>query len=182
MKLPRFETEWVIAPVLLRIERKQLRIKLPLPSNRKLYPFFEGKPQTVWTQIGKDGQLVGFKSDDPVSKYREKQLAGLKQNTLTSLDMARAEGDELRFLAGAGQITCSYESRHIGLTLPGLAAQLGVVPQMGESVILLVTPGVVEFWRPELWKLIRERSEKDALTLIEERILEESDEDDESQK
>lgn len=161
----------------LRIERKQVRVKLPLPATRKLYPFFEGKPESVWTQVGKDGQLVGYKPNDPVSKYREKQLAALMINNLTSLDMANEEGDELRFLSGAGQIMCSYESRHVGLTLPNFAVQLGVVPPMGECVVMLVTPGLIEFWRPELWRTARERSEKVTLNQIEERINE-SDEAD----
>lgn len=113
-------------------------------------------PMTVHARLGRFTQVCLFPAArDPFSPERTSQL--VVQAPLDSDSVDYSLSDTLRYSVGYEEVTIRYEdpSDRFTLTLSKGLHLLGLIPEVGDAIVVLAVGDSLELWKPEAWNKFR---------------------------
>jgi DNA-binding transcriptional regulator/RsmH inhibitor MraZ len=103
--------------------------------------------------IGATGQLQLSKEPLYSAALHRKITSGLEASPLTATESADRLSSLVRFMASNWPVTLSVESarQRVTFVIPKAPRDLGIAPQIGESVVVFVSGDIVEIWKRDHW-------------------------------
>jgi hypothetical protein len=145
----------MLPPIQQYVGTLEAQRRLRIPAIGRYLPSWltpETCPITVRARVGRHEQvcLVRF-SDDSVSP---EVLSGIAAGFQLDTDEGSVEiSDLLRFSAGFEEVTIRHEitANRFTMVLPKELHRLGLIPEIGDPLVILAIGDSLELWRIELW-------------------------------